>query len=74
MLIPLSKYLGPRMAFFWSFGKSLVPGACRVFQLAFEEEGGIGELFPREAEGGAKENLGRPAPGKGHERPMPFWR
>jgi hypothetical protein len=38
----------------------LVPGAWRVFQLAVEEEGGIGEFFPREAEGGAKEDLGRP--------------
>jgi hypothetical protein len=33
--------------------------------LAVEEEGGIGEFFPREAEGGAKEDLGRPA--QGHE-------
>jgi hypothetical protein len=40
-----------------------VPGAWRVFQLAVEEEGGIRELFPREAEG----DLGRPAPGEGHE-------
>jgi hypothetical protein len=32
-----------------------VPGACRVFHLAVEEEGGIGESFSREAEGGAKE-------------------
>jgi hypothetical protein len=39
----------------------------RVFQLAVEEEGGIGEFFSREAEGGAKEDLGRPAPGEGHE-------
>jgi hypothetical protein len=36
----------------------------QVFQLAVEEEGGIRELFPREAEGGAKD---RPAPGEGHE-------
>jgi hypothetical protein len=35
--------------------------------LAVEEEGGIGEFLPREAEGGAKEDLGRPAPGQGHE-------
>jgi hypothetical protein len=33
----------------------------------FEDEGGIGEFFSREAEGGAKEDLGRPAPGEGHE-------
>jgi hypothetical protein len=32
----------------------------QVFQLAVEEEGGKGEFFPREAEGGAKEDLGRP--------------
>ena len=44
-----------------------MPGAWRVFQLAVEEEGGIGELFRREAEGGAKEDFGRPAPGQGHE-------
>ena len=35
--------------------------------MAVEEEGGIGEFFSREAEGGAKEDLGRPAPGQGHE-------
>jgi hypothetical protein len=35
--------------------------------LAVEEEGGIGEFFARWAEGGAKEDLGRPAPGQGHE-------
>jgi hypothetical protein len=35
--------------------------------LAVKEEGGKGEFFPREAEGGAKEDLGRPAPGQGHE-------
>jgi hypothetical protein len=35
--------------------------------LAVEEDGWIGEFFPREAEGGAKEDLGRPAPGQGHE-------
>jgi hypothetical protein len=37
------------------------------FELAVKEEGWIGEFFPREAEGGAKEDLGRPAPGEGHE-------
>jgi hypothetical protein len=44
-----------------------VPGACRVLSWPFEEEGWIGEFFPREAEGGAKEDLGRPAPGQDHE-------
>jgi hypothetical protein len=34
--------------------------------MVFEEEGGIGEFFSREAEGGPKEDLGRPAPA--------FWR
>ena len=47
--------------------RELVPGACRVFQLAVEEEGGIGEFLSGEAEGGAKEDLGRPASGQGHE-------
>jgi hypothetical protein len=28
------------------------------------------KLVPKEA---LKEDLGRPAPGQGHERPMPFW-
>ena len=42
-------------------------GSLTGFELAVEEEGGIGEFFPREAEGGAKEDLGRPAPGQGHE-------
>src|SRR5271166_3363120 len=42
-------------------------GSLTGFELAVEDEGGIGELFPREAEGGAKEDLGRPAPGQGHE-------
>jgi hypothetical protein len=35
-------------------------GSLAGFELAVEEEGGIGEFFPREAEGGAKEDLGRP--------------
>ena len=48
-------------------------GSLAGFELAVEEEGGIGELFPREAEGGAKEDLGR-ALGGGPSRPMPFWR
>ena len=42
-------------------------GCLAGFELAVKEEGGIGEFFPREAEGGAKEDLGRPAPGEGHE-------
>jgi hypothetical protein len=42
-------------------------GSLTGFELAVEEDGGIGQLFPREAEGGAKEDLGRPAPGEGHE-------
>jgi hypothetical protein len=42
-------------------------GCLAGFELAVKEEGGIRELFPREAEGGAKEDLGRPAPGQGHE-------
>jgi hypothetical protein len=44
-----------------------VPGTLRVFQLAVGEEGVIGESFSREAEGGVKEDLGRPAPGQRHE-------
>jgi hypothetical protein len=54
------------------YGSKLVPGACRVFQLAVEEEGGIGEFFSREAEGSAKEDLGRPASGEGHPGPCLF--
>ena len=42
-------------------------GSLAGFELAVEDEGGIGEFFRREAEGGAKEDLGRPAPGQGHE-------
>ena len=42
-------------------------GGLAGFELAVKEEGGIGEFFPREAEGCAKEDLGRPAPGEGHE-------
>jgi hypothetical protein len=33
------------------------------FELTTKEEGEIGEFFLREAEGGAKEDFGRPAPG-----------
>ena len=43
-------------------------GSLAGFELAVEEEGGIRELFPREAEGGTKKDLGRPAPGEGHVR------
>ena len=42
-------------------------GSLAGFELAVEEEGWIGEFFRRETEGGAKEDLGRPAPGEGHE-------
>jgi hypothetical protein len=42
-------------------------GSLAGFELAVEDEGGIGEFFRREAEGGAKEDLGKPAPGQGHE-------
>jgi hypothetical protein len=41
-------------------------GSLAVFQLAVKEEGGKGEFFSREAEGGAEEDLGM--------RPMPFCR
>jgi hypothetical protein len=37
------------------------------FELAIEDNGGIGEFFSREAEGGAKEDFDRPASGEGHE-------
>jgi hypothetical protein len=42
-------------------------GSLAGFELAVEEESGIGELFRRETEGGAKEDLGSPAAGEGHE-------
>ena len=32
-----------------------------------QRDSGIGEFFSREAEGGAEEDLGWPAPGQGHE-------
>jgi hypothetical protein len=35
-------------------------GSLAGFELAVEEDGWIGEFFPGEAEGGAKEDLGRP--------------
>ena len=44
-----------------------MPELGQVFQLAVKEEGGIGKFFLREAEGGAKEDFGRPASGQGHE-------
>jgi hypothetical protein len=37
------------------------------FELATEDEGWEGEFLFWEAERGAKEDLGRPAPGQGHE-------
>jgi hypothetical protein len=42
-------------------------GSLTGFELAIKDNGWIGEFFRREAEGGAKEDLGRPAPGQGHE-------
>jgi hypothetical protein len=42
-------------------------GSLPGFELAVEDNGWIGEFFPREAKGGAKEDLGRPAPGEGHD-------
>jgi len=42
-------------------------GSLAGFELAVEDEGGIEEFCSREAEGGAKEDLGRPAPGECHE-------
>jgi hypothetical protein len=42
-------------------------GSLTGFELAIKDNGWIGEFLPREAEGGAKEDLGRPAPGKSHE-------
>jgi hypothetical protein len=47
--------------------KVRLTGSLAGFELAVEEEGGKGEFFSREAEGGAKEDLGRPAPGEGHK-------
>jgi hypothetical protein len=59
---------------FFCFGQDgdrvrLEAGAWSVagFELATEDEGGIGEFLFWEAERGAKEDLGRPAPGQGHE-------
>ena len=42
-------------------------GSLPGFELAIEDNGGEGEFLFGEAELGAKEDLGRPAPGKGHE-------
>jgi hypothetical protein len=47
-------------------------GSLAGFELAVEEEGGIRELFPGEAEGGAEEDLGRPARGQGGSGPCLF--
>jgi hypothetical protein len=48
-------------------GLEACSGSLAGFELTVEEEGGIREFFRGEAEGGAKEDLGRPAPGQGHE-------
>jgi hypothetical protein len=42
-------------------------GSVAGFELATEDEGWEGEFLFWEAERGAKEDLGRPAPGQGHE-------
>jgi hypothetical protein len=42
-------------------------GSKAGFELATEDEGGEGELLFWQTELGAKEDLGRPAPGQGHE-------
>jgi len=42
-------------------------GSVTGFELAIEDNGGKGEFLFWEAELGAKENLGRPAPGQSHE-------
>ena len=47
-------------------------GSLAGFEFAVEDEGGIGEFFSREAEGGAKKDLGRPASGQGHPGPCLF--
>lgn len=48
-------------------------GSLTGFELAVEDEGGIGEFLFGQAELGAKEYLGRPAPGQSHEAQQP-WR
>jgi hypothetical protein len=48
------------------YGSELVPGAWRVLSWPSKRRAGRG-VFVGEAEGGAKEDLGRPAPGQGHE-------
>src|SRR5208283_5599735 len=48
-------------------GKACARGVTG-FELALEDEGREGELFVRQGELGAKEDLGRPASGEGHER------
>src|SRR6516225_91303 len=42
-------------------------GSVAGFELAIEDEGGEGEFFGRQAEAGAKEDFGRPAPGERHQ-------
>jgi hypothetical protein len=42
-------------------------GSMACFELALEDEDGEGEFLARQAEGGAKEDLGRPAPGESHD-------
>ena len=56
-------------------GVRLEAGAWSVagFELALEDEGGEGELLFWEAELGAEEDLGLPAPGQSHEAQQP-WR
>ena len=62
-----------RMIFFWvgQDGDGVRLEACtrRVtgFELAVEDNGGIGEFLSWQAELGAKEDLGLPAPGQSHE-------
>jgi hypothetical protein len=44
-------------------------GSVAGFELAFEDNGGIGEFLSWQAELGAKEYFGCPAPGQSHEAP-----
>jgi hypothetical protein len=48
-------------------GREAGAGSLAGFELAVEDNGGKWEFLFGEAEGGAKEDLGRPAPGQGHE-------
>jgi hypothetical protein len=45
-------------------GWKLVPSAFTGFELAIEDDGGIGEFLLWQAELGAKEDLGWPPPGE----------